>query len=169
MRRTADGGAELITINGVAPSPPAVLPPDMVATRSRPGPTFEIGAMSAEGLMDVDVTEFYAEVPNGTTGVSDSEPPNVPVFDLISSNPVVTMATFRFSLLKATHSSLAIYDTFGRHIRTLVEGELHSGDYTVHWNGLDPSGTTVPGGIYFARLVVDHSQQVRKLVLVRSN
>ncbi len=63
LRRYADGGAELIEVNGVAPSPRVYLPGDQVASRTRAGATFEIGCMSFEGLTDVDVTEFYAEMP----------------------------------------------------------------------------------------------------------
>ena len=63
LRRFADGGAELIELNGVAPNPRVLLWTDLVAARARAGPSFEIGCMSVEGLADVDVTEFYAERP----------------------------------------------------------------------------------------------------------
>lgn len=63
LRRAADGGAELIEVNGVVPNPRVFLRADQVAGRTRAGSTFEIGCLSPEGLCDADVTEFYAEMP----------------------------------------------------------------------------------------------------------
>ena len=63
LRRSADGGSELIEVNGVAPNPRVFLRADQVAGRTRAGASFEIGCLSLEGLAEADVTEFYAEMP----------------------------------------------------------------------------------------------------------
>lgn len=63
LRHAADGGAELMELNGVAPNSRVFLRADQVANRSRPGASSDIGCFSPQALADVDVTEFYAEAP----------------------------------------------------------------------------------------------------------
>lgn len=64
LRRTADGGAELVEVNGVAPNHRVFLSGDQVANSTRADATFEVGCFSPEALTDVNVTEFYAEMPS---------------------------------------------------------------------------------------------------------
>ena len=61
LRRLADGGAELMEINGAAPNPRVLLTTDQVTNRTRAGSTAELGCMSPESTADVDVTVFYTE------------------------------------------------------------------------------------------------------------
>ena len=51
LRRSADGGAELVEVNGVAPNPRVFLSGDLVSNRTRVGATFEIGCMSPDPLL----------------------------------------------------------------------------------------------------------------------
>ena len=67
LRRSAEGGTELVEVNGVTPNPRVFLSGDQVTNRTRAGPTFEIGCMSPESLVDVDLTEFYAELHTAST------------------------------------------------------------------------------------------------------
>ena len=61
LRRLADGGAELMEINGAAPNPRVVLTGDQVTNRTRTPATAELGCMSPASLVDVDVTLFRTE------------------------------------------------------------------------------------------------------------
>lgn len=49
---------------------------------------------------------------------------------------------------------LAIYDLLGRRVRTLVARWHEAGDHVARWNGLDATGTSLSGGLYFYRLLV---------------
>jgi glucose/arabinose dehydrogenase len=47
---------------------------------------------------------------------------------------------------------LAVFDTRGRHLRTLFDGTAAAGETRVEWDGADDRGVNVPPGIYFARV-----------------
>ncbi|MCP4291318.1 MAG: hypothetical protein GY780_05725 [bacterium] len=61
-------------------------------------------------------------------------------------NPSCEMS---FSLVRNSGVQLQVFDTRGRHIKTLVEANLEAGNHQVHWNGTDNNGGTQPGGVYF--------------------
>jgi hypothetical protein len=61
LRRTATGDAELIEVNGVAPSPRALLTADKAAPQTRPGTTVEFGAASPEARCTVNYIAFRSE------------------------------------------------------------------------------------------------------------
>ena len=48
--------------------------------------------------------------------------------------------------------SLALYNTAGRQVTTIVNGQQKFGIYRVVWNGTNNHGTAVPTGMYIARL-----------------
>jgi hypothetical protein len=63
--------------------------------------------------------------------------------------------------------SLSILDAQGRRVRHLVEGDTASGWRSVQWDGADDQGRRAASGIYFARLGVDGSTVVQKLVMLK--
>ena len=63
LRRTAEGDGEIVEVNGVAPSPRALLVSGLLAPRNRVGSTFEFGCTSPEATVNVDFTEFFTEEP----------------------------------------------------------------------------------------------------------
>ena len=62
--------------------------------------------------------------------------------------------------------SLRIYDTNGRHLRTLVSGPQAAGVYRVPFDGRDDHGSRLAPGIYYLRLVHGAEQQVKRLVVM---
>jgi hypothetical protein len=67
-------------------------------------------------------------------------------------NPVRRGATFTFDLGEARRTRLALYDVAGRHVRTLVDGDLPAGRHGEIWDAADERGGRVAPGVYFARL-----------------
>jgi hypothetical protein len=63
LRRWASGDAEIIEVNGVAPSPRAIVNWIRLATRTRAGATIEFGCMSPEALTIVNIRQLYSERP----------------------------------------------------------------------------------------------------------
>lgn len=78
-------------------------------------------------------------------------------------NPSRDQATLRFSLPAPGHARLAIHDTQGRHVRTLVHGVLPAGVREESWDGAGPDGQAMPPGIYHARLEAAGNVLVRRL------
>ncbi len=57
---------------------------------------------------------------------------------------------------------LSVFDVLGREVAVLVDGEKAGGRYEERWNA-----SSMPSGIYFARLVAGSFQETRRMLLVR--
>lgn len=62
---------------------------------------------------------------------------------------------------------LAIYDTSGRLVRSLVDEVQAGGSREAVWRGDDSNGTVVTSGVYFCVLQVEGKRLTRKLVLLK--
>jgi len=80
------------------------------------------------------------------------------------SNPTTTLS---FHVPKEGRVVLAVFDVFGRKIRTIVDAVYRPGRYTLPWDGRQESGLAVASGIYFARLRVDDIAVTQRIVLQR--
>ncbi len=63
--------------------------------------------------------------------------------------------------------SLVVYDVTGARVRTLVDGLVPGGKYTVEWNGRNDKEQLVGSGVYFYRLVERNFTQTRKMLLLK--
>jgi hypothetical protein len=63
LRRSSSGDAEIVEVNGVAPSARALIAGVSLPPRNRPYPTIEFGCAEVEALCDVEFSQFYSEVP----------------------------------------------------------------------------------------------------------
>lgn len=61
LRRMANGDAELIEVNGVAPSPRALLTADKAPANTRAGASVEFGSAGVEAECTVEYSEFRSE------------------------------------------------------------------------------------------------------------
>lgn len=82
-------------------------------------------------------------------------------------NPMRATTSISYSLPKAGHVSLDVYDVSGRHVRSLLDETRPAGASTVVWDGRAVDGTLLPGGVYFLRLTAGEESQTRKVVLAR--
>jgi hypothetical protein len=73
-------------------------------------------------------------------------------------NPSTTIA-YQIPVGTYNYTTLRIYDTMGRLIKTLVDERQEAGHYSVIWNGHDDDGKEVSSGIYFYRLEVGAREQ----------
>jgi hypothetical protein len=62
---------------------------------------------------------------------------------------------------------LAIYDLFGRRVRTLQQGLAEAGRHSVQWDLRDAAGAPAGAGVYFARLATGPEACTRKVIVVR--
>jgi len=84
-----------------------------------------------------------------------------------SPNPTRGPTRVRFSLARAGHVELGVYDLGGRLVRQLANEERYAGTGLVVWDGTDRSGARAGAGVYFVRLSGPGVHQIRKLVLMR--
>jgi len=81
-------------------------------------------------------------------------------------NPFNPSTTLSFSLARAGHVRLSVYDLAGRLVRTLVDGEHEAGTHRVVWNGTDATGRAVGAGVYFVRVETPQGSDTRKIALI---
>jgi flagellar hook assembly protein FlgD len=62
---------------------------------------------------------------------------------------------------------LAIYNTAGQLVRTLLSDALASGAHDIIWDATDNAGMRVATGVYFGRLEFDGLVSQVKLVLAK--
>ena len=67
-------------------------------------------------------------------------------------NPCNPRTTLEFSLASPGPVRLDIFSAAGRHVRSLLQGELSAGPHRATWDGLDDAGRQVSSGSYFYRL-----------------
>ena len=82
-------------------------------------------------------------------------------------NPFNPSTTIPFSLPFAARVYLGVYNATGQQIRLLLDDWRDRGVYELTWDARDNSGLAVSSGLYFYRLEIGHSVQVRKMTLMR--
>jgi hypothetical protein len=105
------------------------------------------------------------------TGYVDNADANQsPALDKLKQNypnPFNPNTTITFSLAKAQHSSLDIFNIRGQKVRNLVNAQLPAGSHTLAWDATDDHGRILPSGLYFYRLQGENSSQTRKMLLLK--
>jgi hypothetical protein len=81
-------------------------------------------------------------------------------------NPVASATAISYRVPKSK-VSMKVYDSSGRMVRVLVDGEKPAGSYSAVWDGRDALGREMPSGIYFCRLQAGESSDAEKMILVR--
>jgi hypothetical protein len=98
----------------------------------------------------------------------DPDPPRPAAFLRAAyPNPFNPRTVLSFRLGSPAAVTLAIYDSAGRHVKTLLQEHLSAGDHAATWNGTDESGLTTSTGIYFARLDAGGESMSRKLIMLK--
>ncbi|MEE8576482.1 MAG: T9SS type A sorting domain-containing protein, partial [candidate division Zixibacteria bacterium] len=77
-------------------------------------------------------------------------------------NPFNPTTTLSFSIPEATHVSMAIYNTLGQKVRTLLEQPMSAGEHSILLDASD-----LASGVYFYRLTTETHKETRKLVLLK--
>jgi hypothetical protein len=81
-------------------------------------------------------------------------------------NPFASSTTFHVQAPAGENISLTIYDARGREVARPILRALSRGDIQIVWNGRTTLGTSLPSGVYFAKLVAGREVHSRKVVLV---
>ena len=82
-------------------------------------------------------------------------------------NPFSRATAISYAVPEKGPTSLKVYDSSGRMVRTLVDEEKPPGSYSVTWDGKDMSDQQMPSGVYFYRLQASELIATRKMILIR--
>jgi uncharacterized protein (TIGR02145 family) len=102
---------------------------------------------------------------NNIVGVNGKEQSNLPKEFLLAQNypnPFNPSTTINFSIPKATHVSLSIYNSMGKEVSKLISKEMNAGVYTTEWNA---SGFA--SGVYYYRVIAGNFIATKKLILLK--
>jgi len=105
--------------------------------------------------------------PTAVSGV-DTAPPARFALRQNTPNPFNPATTIHFDLPEPGTVKLAVYDTAGRLVKSLVLNDyLQAGRHDVRWDGTDSQGRQAASGVYFYRLIAGADQAVGRMALVK--
>ncbi len=82
-------------------------------------------------------------------------------------NPFRAALAIRYSLATEGRVELRVHDLTGRVVRTLANGVMRPGRYSLRWDGADGRGRELARGVYFCRFKAGDHREVKKLLLTR--
>jgi putative redox-active protein with C_GCAxxG_C_C motif/flagellar hook capping protein FlgD len=83
-------------------------------------------------------------------------------------NPFNPSTVLRFAVPKGENVKLYIFDSYGRLIAKLMDGEYTApGEYEVTWNGKSDFGIPITSGAYYARMTAGSYSKTRKMLMVK--
>jgi hypothetical protein len=97
-----------------------------------------------------------------TSGGQDRNLPTVFSLEQNYPNPFNPGTTLRFALPTDSHVELAVYNTLGQKVSTVVSGNLSAG-----WHELAFDGSSLASGVYFLSMQAGHFHDLRRMVLVK--
>ncbi|MEN8008013.1 MAG: FlgD immunoglobulin-like domain containing protein [Candidatus Krumholzibacteriota bacterium] len=122
------------------------MPYDLMNIYTDPGMAGDYLPARAKVLRDV---LLYLGLAGDPTGPSPA-PSAVTFMTSNYPNPFNPSTTINYSLPRAGHLRLSIYNVRGQLIKTLIDGPRPAGvDQTIVWDGSDNLGSSVASGIYF--------------------
>lgn len=81
-------------------------------------------------------------------------------------NPATTIA-FNLNGNGFAKVKLEVFNLLGQKVQTLFNGVLNSGSYRFKWTGRNEAGQAMASGIYFYKLTVNQSVQIKQMVLLK--
>jgi hypothetical protein len=82
-------------------------------------------------------------------------------------NPFKDKTEIRYTLQERASVTLGVFDISGQRIKSLVNGFMDNGVYSVIWDGKDERGIPVSSGIYFYRLTAGELKITNKLIYLK--
>ena len=134
------------------------------------GELFRVSASSPLDLRQVELTARGSRNEPVEIELSATEIADLPAAYRLAGNfpnPFNPKTNIRFDLPAAQSVRLDVYGPDGRHVVTLVDGQMPAGYHSVAWNGRDGSGGAVASGVYFYRIEAGPLRQTSKMLLLK--
>jgi hypothetical protein len=142
------------------------LPYDLMYVNTNPAAPGNPLPARAQLLRDV---LSYMGIAGDSGNVSGTE--NTPAVRFAASNypnPFNPSTTIKYSMPKAGHLLLNVYNVRGQLVKTLIDGNRPAGaDQTIVWDGTNNQGSTVSSGVYFYEARTGGQVVVQKMALVK--
>jgi spore coat protein A len=103
----------------------------------------------------------------GTDQLTVDLAPQSFVLDQNYPNPFNPSTQISFQMPEAGNVRLAIYNTLGQEVKSLVNGSYDQGAHQVTWDATDNFGNRVSSGIYIYRIESGNHVQQKKMMLLK--
>ena len=108
---------------------------------------------------------------DGTTvGISGGSPTYTPQAYTLSQNypnPFNPSTKIEYAVQQAGHVTIKVFNLRGELVKTLVDQDRPSGEYSAVWDGKNDIGNSVASGQYFYQLSVGDFVTSKKLLLLK--
>jgi hypothetical protein len=147
-----------------------------------PGPGNLLGALPDTGYADAAGAPYVYKLtaidahgnespvatltPSGTLGVGDA-PRLALSFSPPSPNPARGATALEYTLSRAGHVRLCVYDAAGRRVQVLREGEMPAGPHRDTFALRDDAGRSLAAGLYVLQLEAEGRVISRRLAAIR--
>lgn len=82
-------------------------------------------------------------------------------------NPFARLTQIEYGVPRSMQVDIAIYNTAGQRISTLVDAMKAPGFYKVNWQGMDDLGRRLAEGVYFVRMTTDELTDTKKVIFIK--
>lgn len=131
-------------------------------------PFFDSGKVLISDIYDGLYVVYFEGAVINPTGIAD--PPQTAQDFYVSANypnPFNPSTAIDYQLSKAAQVHLAIYNSLGQKVRTLVSDFRQPGSYQALWDGRNDAGEIVGSGMYLYRFSAGSFSQTHKMFLMK--
>jgi hypothetical protein len=82
-------------------------------------------------------------------------------------NPFNSETIIEYSINEPGYVKIDVFNSSGRLVKRLFDGELNSGNYSVIWNATDTKGNNAESGLYFYKISTGDFTKTKKMILLR--
>ncbi len=82
-------------------------------------------------------------------------------------NPFNAGTKISFTIHDQYDVTINIFDMLGRRVRSLVDGQIQAGKYSINWDGRSDTGERMSSGVYFYNLKADMFEDSKKMVILK--
>jgi len=122
---------------------------------------------TASDMYEVQAVGDPIREKNGPAVVNGAPTSGVKVYHSVFKPGQAEKTYISFNPSAAGNTTVKIYDTAGRAVRTLYDGPSAPGINTVTWDGTDSGGAKLSSGVYLIRIEGPGIKQQKKVVAIR--
>jgi SagB-type dehydrogenase family enzyme len=127
--------------------------------------------MKLEGNREIILAQSVG-YPMGTSQKAEELPqPESSSLSQNYPNPFNAETQIRFSISENARVAISVFDIHGEKIRTVLNENRPSGEYTLQWDGLNDFGERMASGVYFCQIEMNQGdrpiQQTRKMLMLK--
>ncbi|MEN8008015.1 MAG: FlgD immunoglobulin-like domain containing protein, partial [Candidatus Krumholzibacteriota bacterium] len=130
-------------------------------------PSGPVHAIPGRAMLLSNILHYFGFA-NGGDPTGTGDVPNIAFRTSHYPNPFNPSTTIKYSLPKAGHLKLRVYNVRGQLVKTLIDGPRPAGaDQAVVWDGSNNLGSSVSSGVYFYEARLESDVKIGKMTLLK--